>query len=187
MRDTGIGMSPEVIEHAFEPFFTTKEIGRGTGLGLSMVFGVARQFDGVVRIDSRIRKFTCRERLRRQHRDWDGRRRSNQPEKRTFSSWTTIPTSVWVTAECLRGSGHHVSEARSGGTALAMLDRGDLCDLLVMDLAMRGLSGAETVRLARRTRPNLKALFCTGYAESRGSKVKPAATCCSERPLRPTL
>jgi hypothetical protein len=94
MRDTGIGMSPEVIEHAFEPFFTTKEIGRGTGLGLSMVFGVARQFDGVVRIDSRIRKFTCRERLRRQHRDWDGRRRSNQPEKRTFSSWTTIPTSV---------------------------------------------------------------------------------------------
>jgi CheY-like chemotaxis protein len=48
---------------------------------------------------------------------------------------------------------------------LAMLDRGDLCDLLVMDLAMPGLSGAETVRLARRTRPNLKALFCTGYAD----------------------
>ena len=74
------------------------------------------------------------------------------------------PDVRWVTAECLRGSGHHVSEARSGSTALAMLDRGDLCDLLVMDLAMPGLSGAETVRLARRTRPNLKALFCTGYA-----------------------
>ena len=58
LRDTGTGMSPEVIERAFEPFFTTKEIGKGTGLGLSMVFGVVSQSGGTVRIRSRLREGT---------------------------------------------------------------------------------------------------------------------------------
>jgi CheY-like chemotaxis protein len=75
------------------------------------------------------------------------------------------PDVRWVAAECLRGIGHDVTEARAGGTALTILERREPFDLVVIDLGMPGLSGAETVRLARRTRPDLKVLFCTGYAD----------------------
>ena len=64
--------------------------------------------------------------------------------------------------------GYEVTEAASGRTALTFLERGDPCDLIIMDLAMPGLSGAETVRLARHMRPDLSALFCTGNAEAAG-------------------
>jgi len=170
MRDTGTGMGPEIIEHAFEPFFTTKEIGRGTGLGLSMVFGVVRQSGGAVRIHSRVREGTTVQiylpRTVEAAAPRSGRAMQAQPAGGAHILVVDDEPDVrWVTAECLRGVGHDVTEARSGGTALTILERGDPCDLLVMDLAMPGLSGAETVRLARRTRPGLKALFCTGYAD----------------------
>src|SRR5271166_3662666 len=170
MRDTGTGMSPEIVEHAFEPFFTTKEIGRGTGLGLSMVFGVVRQSGGAVRIHSRIREGTTVQiylpRAIEAATPRSGRPTQTQPAGGAHILVVDDDPDVrWVTAECLRGIGHQVTEARNGGSALTILERGDPFDLLVMDLAMPGLSGAETVRLARRTRPELKALFCTGYAD----------------------
>ena len=71
----------------------------------------------------------------------------------------------WVTIECLREIGHFVAEADSGQAALGILQKGNPCDLLVMDVAMPGLSGRDTVRLARHTRPDLKVLFVTGYAD----------------------
>jgi PAS domain S-box-containing protein len=170
MRDNGTGMSPEVVEHVFEPFFTTKEIGKGTGLGLSMVFGVVRQSGGAVRIHSRLREGTTVQiflpRAIVAAAPQSGRVRPAQPVGGAHILVVDDDPDVrWVTAECLRGIGHDVTEARDGGAALAILERGDPFDLLVMDLAMPGLSGAETVRLARGTRPNLKALFCTGYAD----------------------
>jgi len=70
----------------------------------------------------------------------------------------------WVTVECLRGAGYRVVEADSGRAALTLLERGDPCDLVVMDHVMPGLSGKDTARLARRTRPALKVLFLSGYA-----------------------
>ena len=170
LRDTGTGMGPEVIEHAFEPFFTTKEIGRGTGLGLSMVFGVVRQSGGAVRIHSRIREGTTVQ-IYLPRAIEAAAPRSGRPTPAQPAGGAHIlvvdddPDVRWVTAEFLRGIGHDVTEARNGGSALTILERGDPFDLLVMDLAMPGLSGAETVRLARRTRPDLKALFCTGYAD----------------------
>ena len=75
----------------------------------------------------------------------------------------------WVTAECLREAGYRVVEADSGSAALAFLEREDLCDLVVMDHVMPGLSGQDTVRLARRARPELKVLFVSGYAAWEGA------------------
>jgi PAS domain S-box-containing protein len=170
LRDTGTGMNPEIVEHVFEPFFTTKEIGRGTGLGLSMVFGVVRQSGGAVRIRSRVREGTIVQiYLPRATTGAVLQPGRSRPARAVGGAYILIvdddPDVRWITAECLRGIGHSVTEARGGGSALTILERGDPCDLLVVDLAMPGLSGAATVRLARRTRPELKALFCTGYTD----------------------
>jgi PAS domain S-box-containing protein len=172
ISDTGTGMSPEVIEHAFEPFFTTKEIGKGTGLGLSTVFGVVRQSGGTVRIRSRIGEGTTVQiYLPRADGATTHCAGDTMPARLRTSGGGRIlvvdddPAVRWITVECLRESGHLVTEADSGRAALAILERGDPCDLVVMDQLMPGLLGTETVRLARMTRPELKALFVTGYAE----------------------
>jgi CheY-like chemotaxis protein len=78
-----------------------------------------------------------------------------------------------------------VTEAGSAGAALTILERGEPFDLLVVDLAMPGLSGAETVRLARRTYPDLKALFCTGYAEVFRSEAETGGDVLLRKPFGP--
>jgi signal transduction histidine kinase/ActR/RegA family two-component response regulator len=171
MRDTGTGMSPEVMERAFEPFFTTKEIGKGTGLGLSMVFGVVRQSGGAVRLGSRIGGGTrVQIYLPRVNCAALPEAQSALPASARTSTAARIlvvdddPDVRGVTVECLKEIGYSVSETDSGRAALALLERGDPFDLVVMDQVMPGLSGQETVRLARRTRPGLKVLFMSGYA-----------------------
>jgi len=135
-----------------------------------MVFVIVRQSGGEVRIHSRTREGTTLQiylpraigpaALRPR------RRTQVQLVRRAHILVVGDDPDVrWVTAECLRGVGHDMKEARNGGAALTILERGDPCDLLVVDLAIPGLSGAETMRLARRTRPNLEVLFCTGYAD----------------------
>jgi signal transduction histidine kinase/ActR/RegA family two-component response regulator len=170
LRDTGTGMSPEVIERAFEPFFTTKEIGKGTGLGLSMVFGVVRQSGGTVRIRSRIREGTTVEIYlpRATEPATLGSRRVVQPQAVGGAHILIVdddPDVRWVTAEDLRELGYLVAEVDSGRAALMILERNDPCDLMIADLVMPGLSGIDTARLARRTRPDLKVLFASGYAD----------------------
>jgi CheY-like chemotaxis protein len=95
------------------------------------------------------------------------------------------PDVRWVAAECLRGIGHGVTEARAGGTALTILERGEPFDLVDIDLAMPGLSGAETVRLARRTHPDLKVLFCTGYADVPRFEAETGGDALLRKPFRP--
>jgi signal transduction histidine kinase/ActR/RegA family two-component response regulator len=170
LRDTGTGMSQEVIERAFEPFFTTKEIGKGTGLGLSMVFGVVRQSGGAVRIRSRLREGTTVQIYL--PRTIEAKAPGAHPavkhqtaERAHILVVDDDPDVRWITSEDLREMGYLVTEADSGRAALAILERGDLCDLMIADLVMTGLTGVDTVRLARRTRPDLKVLFCSGYAD----------------------
>jgi len=170
MRDTGTGMSPDVIERAFEPFFTTKEIGKGTGLGLSMVFGVVSQSGGTVRICSRLGDGTTVQIY------LPRATVAATPERPGTASVVEIagahilvvdddPDVRWVIAQDLGEIGCSVAEARSGEDALAILERGEPCDLMVIDLVMPGLSGIDTIRLARCNRPDLKVLFASGYAD----------------------
>src|SRR5215813_2432221 len=190
MHDTGTGMSPEVIEHAFEPFFTTKEIGRGTGLGLSMVFGVVRQSGGTVRIHSRIREGTTVQIYLPRSVETAPRRSGRRMQVPSIGGARILvvdddPDVRWVAAECLRGVGHYVTEAGAGGTALTILERDEPFDLVVIDLAMPGLSGAETVRLARRTHRDLKALFCTSYADVSRSEAETGSDALLRKPFGP--
>ncbi|HEX3418696.1 MAG TPA: ATP-binding protein, partial [Stellaceae bacterium] len=168
--DNGTGMSPEVIERAFEPFFTTKEIGKGTGLGLSMVFGVVRQSGGAVRIRSRLREGTTVQIYLPRTIEAKARRPRQGVKPPAFEKAHILvvdddPDVRWITAEDLREIGCLVTEADSGRAALAVLERGDSFDLMITDLVMTGLTGVDTVRLARLTRPDLKVLFCSGYAD----------------------
>jgi signal transduction histidine kinase/ActR/RegA family two-component response regulator len=168
--DNGTGMSPEVIERAFEPFFTTKEIGKGTGLGLSMVFGVVRQSGGAIRIRSRLREGTTVQIYLPRTIEAKARRPRQGVKPPAFEKAHILvvdddPDVRWITAEDLREIGCLVTEADSGRAALAVLERGDSCDLMIADLVMTGLTGVDTVRLARLTRPDLKVLFCSGYAD----------------------
>jgi len=170
LRDTGTGMTPDVIERAFEPFFTTKEIGKGTGLGLSMVFGVVRQSGGTVRIHSRLREGTTVQVYLPRATKGASTGSAQRPDARVLGGAGVIvvdddPDVRWTTAEQFREIGCTVIEADSGRAALAMLERDEPCDLMVVDLMMPGLSGTDTVRLARRTRPALKALFVSGYTD----------------------
>jgi len=192
LRDTGSGMSPEVIERAFEPFFTTKEVGKGTGLGLSMVFGVVRQSGGTVRILSRLREGTTVQIYL--PRTLEAAALGSLPASRTQAAESAHilvvdddPDVRWIASEDLREMGYTVTEADSGRAALAILEREDPCDLMVVDLVMTGLSGVDTARLARRTRPDLKVLFCSGYADLSRFEREVGNEVLLKKPFRPEI
>ena len=190
LSDTGTGMSPEVIERAFEPFFTTKEIGKGTGLGLSMVFGVVRQSGGAVRIRSRLREGTTVQIYLPRTMEAEARRprRSVKPQAAERAYILVVdddPDVRWIISEDLREIGYLVTEADSGRAALAILERGDPCDLMIADLVMNGLTGVDTVRLARRTRSDLKVLFCSGYADTSRFEEDVGGETLLKKPFRP--
>src|SRR5215471_3692952 len=178
VHDTGTGMSPNVMERAFEPFFTTKEVGRGTGLGLSMVFGVVHQSGGAVRLRSRLGGGTTVliYSPRAACAALPAAESAASPSAQSGAGARILVVDDdaavrGVTVECLREAGYQVVEADSGRAALTLLERDDPCDLVVMDHVMPGLSGRDTVRLARHARPELKVLFLSGYAaweEARG-------------------
>ena len=175
VSDTGTGMSADVIARAFEPFFTTKPIGQGTGLGLSMIYGFARQSGGQARITSEIGRGTTvciylprhggeADRVEAAPALADAPRAEEGQTVLVVDDESTIRMLV---AEVLQGRGYSAIEAADGPAALAVLQSDVRIDLLVSDVGLPGgMNGRQVADAARATRPDLKVLFITGYAES---------------------
>ncbi len=173
VSDNGCGMTPEVIERAFEPFFTTKPIGQGTGLGLSMIYGFARQSGGQVRIESEIGSGTTVRILLPRH---AGPVEVAEPppalaETPRMGGGRTVlvvddePAVRMLVVEVLQELGYTALAAGAGPEALNILETATPIDLLVTDVGLPEMNGQQVAQAARALRPALKVLFMTGYAE----------------------
>ena len=173
IADTGHGMAPEVAERAIEPFFSTKPVGKGTGLGLAQVYGIARQSGGTLRIDSKEGEGTAIHLLLPRVAaeivavDSDGSPAGPQPRGAGGRILVVDddPDVRGFLAEALGDLGHRVEAAESGTAALAAFER-VAPDLMLIDFAMPGMNGAELAKEVRSRRPDQPMLFVTGYAES---------------------
>lgn len=173
VTDTGVGMSAEVAARAFDPFFTTKPIGQGTGLGLSMIYGFARQSNGHATIDSKIgRGTTVRLYLPRHHGEVAAAQASVARAAEHAAIGETVlviedePVVRAVVLEMVAEQGYRTLEAVDGPSGLKVLRSNARIDLLVTDVGLPGMNGRQVADQARETRPDLKILFITGYAES---------------------
>lgn len=159
--DTGTGMPPEVAQRAIEPFFTTKTIGKGTGMGLSQVYGTIKQFGGELIIETEVGKGTAISLfLPAQQRDAN--------EKALVVD--DQPDVLNVTIELFRSMGYDVLSADNGEDALEILKRTSDVDVLFSDIIMPGMSGIDLARNARSLIPNIKVVLASGYAASAATK-----------------
>ncbi|WP_254073169.1 PAS domain-containing sensor histidine kinase [Acidisphaera sp. S103] len=178
VSDTGSGMPDDVIQHAFEPFFTTKPIGQGTGLGLSMIYGFARQSGGNVRISSVVGAGTTVSIDLPQDRgaaEGDTPAVPRSPEMPRARAGETVlivddePTVRMLVADVLEGLGYAAIEAADGVSGLKVLQSDVHIDLLITDVGLPGgVNGRQMADAARLHRPDLRVLFITGYAEGAG-------------------
>ena len=183
VSDTGVGMPPEVVEHIYEPFFTTKEAGEGTGLGLAQVYGIVKQNDGFIDVESRVGEGT------------------------TFTIYlpralegTVVPVQVKAETPMGRGEtillvedesgvrrvaigmlealGYRVLKARTGLEALSAYDaQGDEIDLVLSDMVMPEMGGVKLLEELRRRDPGAKLVLMSGYSpklEEKGHWFKQA-------------
>ncbi len=172
VRDTGTGMTPAVLARAFDPFFTTKEVGKGSGLGLSQVYGFAKTAGGHVKIDSELGLGTIVKLYLPQSAD---RVISSELETEPVSLQAASGRGtilvveddeevLAVTAESLRELGYQVVTAVGGAQALEILTGGQPIDILLSDVIMPGgINGAQLAVRARHVRPELKVLLTSGY------------------------
>ncbi len=195
VSDTGIGMDEGVKERLFEPFFTTKPKGKGTGLGLSTVFGVVRQLDGAVSVDSAPgagTRFLVTLPIAREL-------PSSRPPVSLSEPFDLRGSECILLAEdeaqlrrlastVLRGRGYQVLEARNGTEALALAaaHRGPI-DLLLTDVVMPELGGQALAERLTSTHPGLRVLFMSGYTEDPAmrERLNHEATAFLPKPLTP--
>ena len=182
--DTGTGMSPEVKERAMEPFFTTKEVGQGSGLGLSMVYGFAEQYGGEIRISSEPGGGTTVDILLPITEAGDSVLSEATADQRispangnqtvlVVEDQKDVRDIVVTNLEIL---GYRVLIAEGGKEALSLIEAHDEIDLILCDMVMPGMNGEEIVAVARAMNPGLRCLFMSGFPEKRASGRQSSAT-----------
>ncbi len=178
VADTGTGIPKEIVDKIFEPFFTTKEVGSGTGLGLSTVYGIIRQTGGHIFVDSKVDEGTCFTIYLPQHIataddfvDGVAEEVAPPPQQDLTGAGTVMLVEDedavrMFGARALRNKGYTVVEAGSGEEALELLvQEGDSIDVLVTDVVMPGLDGPAMIRKVRETHADMKVVFISGYTE----------------------
>ena len=175
VSDTGTGMTPDMVAKVFEPFFTTKPIGMGTGLGLSMIHGFAKQSGGTVSIYSEVGQGTMVCIYLPRHAgptqaEADGVEPTEAPRAEAGETVLVVddePTVRMLVTDVLTDLGYNAIEAGDGAAGLRIVDSGIRIDLLVTDVGLPGgMNGRQVADAARVARPELKVLFITGYAEN---------------------
>jgi CheY-like chemotaxis protein len=171
VEDTGTGMDDATLKRAAEPFFTTKGSGRGTGLGLSMVHGLAAQSGGVMRIRSRVGEGTIVDLWLPAPEDAVAEDAASLPVAAEPARPLRVlvvdddPLILESTGEMLRDLGHDVIEAASAVQALDALQLDAAIDVVITDHAMPGITGTELARAIRRRWPQIPVILATGYAD----------------------
>ena len=172
VRDTGVGMTPETLSHVFEPFFTTKPAGRGTGLGLSTVFGIVKQSGGFLDVESALGCGTMFRVLLPRVPPPSERGRTGPLAATTIpqGAGTVLvieddgPLRAFVARSLVR-AGFDVVTAASGEAGLRVARSTPDLQLLVTDLVMPGMSGSEVARAIREVLPHLPVLYVSGYVD----------------------
>jgi CheY-like chemotaxis protein len=176
VSDTGVGMTPEVIARAFDPFFTTKPIGQGTGLGLSQLYGFAKQSGGEAVIESRPGRGTTVRLYLPRYRGGGPVEEPAAPAPAARPARVGREETVLVVedealvrmlvVQTLQEAGYQVVETCDAPEALARLDSLPRLDLLVTDVGLPGMNGRQLAELVRQARPGTPVLFMTGYAHN---------------------
>jgi len=194
VSDTGVGMDAETQARIFEPFFTTKEHGEGTGLGLSTVYGILRQIDGYIWVDSEPgRGTTFRIYLPRgEEEDADARQQwfaeaaAHQQGEETILVVEDDETVRRVVRKILRRQGYTVVEAQRGEQALQVCARRqEPVHLLLTDVVMPGINGRELAAKLRAVYPEVKVLYMSGYAENIISRAGGVGAAFIQKPFSP--
>ncbi len=174
--DTGTGIGKENLGRIFEPFFSTKEVGAGTGLGLSTVYGIVRQTDGFIFVESEPGQGTVFS-IYLPRIDADPAAETKRPAPQSEAAGADLTGSGTILlvededavrlfgARALRNKGYTVIEARSGEQAMEVLNGGEAIQVLISDVVMPGMDGVTLARFVRMERPDIKVILISGYSE----------------------
>ena len=195
VADTGCGIQPQHKEHIFEPFFTTKEIGKGTGLGLAMVYGIVQQHGGLVRIYSEP-GYGSTFKIFLPAVDRNVVPQVSEPIRALARGTETIlvaedePLVRSLTVRVLQGAGYETLVAKDGEEAIQLFEaNADRISLAVLDVVMPRRSGREVYERIRQLNPNTQAIFCSGYDPETGQVdfVKDVGLRLIQKPFAPEV